>query len=447
MVGVMDDNATAVLEQSCDEFLNDMLSMAETPISNVKCQAMSQEYLGLGEGRRRLGFATTNNYRREGGGGGDRRLSGSLSVDVNVKGTATATSSVRDSSDIPFDALVVGTFNANSPVFISQLQADGVAAEIDDFDSLTSVYAIQQEPTDTASNNGNTIDGAKNPDGTGTGTGNNNNNESGIMDKGIIAAIVACGTVVVAMFGYGLYAANQRRQSARSLNNDDLDNNSLVESEFEQDTYMDQLSGMVKNATGNGAHPSLSMDESAAADNQLILRNNTTTTEAQNQHGETLTYMYSLEDGLQSPQSLLSHNIATPTSLTDELQRHMTNFIDGAKSLAPAPLPNRIRKDIYAPPGKLGIIIDTCSEGPIVHSVKPTSPLITVIFKGDLVVAVDDEGTVEWSAHYLTKLVAKKSKCERKITVMRVVVPGNDDDDEEAKKQGETVDDILNSDV
>ena len=136
MVGVMDDNATAVLEQSCDEFLNDMLSMAETPISNVKCQAMSQEYLGLGEGRRRLGFATTNNYRREGGGGGDRRLSGSLSVDVNVKGTATATSSVRDSSDIPFDALVVGTFNANSPVFISQLQADGVAAEIDDFDSL-----------------------------------------------------------------------------------------------------------------------------------------------------------------------------------------------------------------------------------------------------------------------------------------------------------------------
>ncbi|KAL7534635.1 hypothetical protein ACHAXR_006001 [Thalassiosira sp. AJA248-18] len=82
-------------------------------------------------------------------------------------------------------------------------------------------------------------------------------------------------------------------------------------------------------------------------------------------------------------------------------------------------VPNRIKKDIIAPPGKLGIIIDTCSEGPVVHSVKPSSPLVGLIFKGDLVVAVDDEDTREWSAHYLTKLVAKKSKCERKISVMR----------------------------
>lgn len=56
------------------------------------------------------------------------------------------------------------------------------------------------------------------------------------------------------------------------------------------------------------------------------------------------------------------------------------------------------------------------------HSVKPTSPLEGLIFKGDLVIAVDDEDTREWSAHYLTKLVAKKSKFKRKITVLRVKV-------------------------
>ena len=83
--------------------------------------------------------------------------------------------------------------------------------------------------------------------------------------------------------------------------------------------------------------------------------------------------------------------------------------------------PTRVRKDIIAPEGKLGIIIDTCNMGPIVHSVKANSPLEGLIHEGDLVVGVDDEDTREWSAHYLTKLVAKKSNCERKITVLRIV--------------------------
>jgi len=80
---------------------------------------------------------------------------------------------------------------------------------------------------------------------------------------------------------------------------------------------------------------------------------------------------------------------------------------------------NQQSVNIVAPPGKLGIIIDTCSEGPIVHGVKVGSPLEGLIFKGDLIVAIDDEDTREWSAHFLTKLVAKKSKMTRKITVLR----------------------------
>ena len=72
-----------------------------------------------------------------------------------------------------------------------------------------------------------------------------------------------------------------------------------------------------------------------------------------------------------------------------------------------------------APPGKLGIIIDTCPEGPVVHSTKENSPLLGLIFTGDLIVAIDDEDTTGWSAHYLTRLVAQKSKATRKITVLR----------------------------
>lgn len=127
-----------------------------------------------------------------------------------------------------------------------------------------------------------------------------------------------------------------------------------------------------------------------------------------------LTYMYSLDDGLASPSSLLSQAAGSPLTMSGNMKQQMS-WIDEA---GPIP-PNRIRVDVKCPPGKLGIIIDTCSEGPIVHSVKQTSPLEGLIFKGDLVVAVDDEDTREWSAHYLTKLVAKKSMYERKISVMR----------------------------
>jgi hypothetical protein len=41
-----------------------------------------------------------------------------------------------------------------------------------------------------------------------------------------------------------------------------------------------------------------------------------------------------------------------------------------------------------------------------------------LVFAGDLIVALDDEDTSDWSAHNLTRLVASKSKCERKITVL-----------------------------
>ena len=34
-------------------------------------------------------------------------------------------------------------------------------------------------------------------------------------------------------------------------------------------------------------------------------------------------------------------------------------------------------------------------------------------------VAIDDEDTTGWSAHYLTRLVAQKSKVTRKLTVLR----------------------------
>ena len=57
------------------------------------------------------------------------------------------------------------------------------------------------------------------------------------------------------------------------------------------------------------------------------------------------------------------------------------------------------------------------TEGPVVHGLKDDSPLVGKVFMGDLIVAVDDEDTSDWSAHYLTKLVARKSDSVRKLTL------------------------------
>lgn len=74
--------------------------------------------------------------------------------------------------------------------------------------------------------------------------------------------------------------------------------------------------------------------------------------------------------------------------------------------------------DVYAPSGPIGIVVDTSKDGPSVHSLKSTSPMMGLITPGDLIVALDDVDTRSMSAAALTRLMAKKSRQrERKITL------------------------------
>jgi len=79
--------------------------------------------------------------------------------------------------------------------------------------------------------------------------------------------------------------------------------------------------------------------------------------------------------------------------------------------------------DIYAPAGKLGVVIDTPNDGaPIVHAVKDTSPIATKIQVGDRLVAVDDQDVRTMTAIQVSKLISKKSvNASRKMTVIRHV--------------------------
>lgn len=79
--------------------------------------------------------------------------------------------------------------------------------------------------------------------------------------------------------------------------------------------------------------------------------------------------------------------------------------------------------DVYAPAGKLGVVIDTPDDGaPVVHAVKDTSPIFDRVQVGDKLVAVDGEDVRAMTAIKVSKLISKKStNPSRKLTLIRHV--------------------------
>jgi hypothetical protein len=79
---------------------------------------------------------------------------------------------------------------------------------------------------------------------------------------------------------------------------------------------------------------------------------------------------------------------------------------------------NMVSRTVIAPPGKLGIVIDTTLEGPVVHKVNPQSPLEGSLFPGDIIVAIDDVDTRAMSASAITALMVRTANLRRKLTVL-----------------------------
>ena len=83
--------------------------------------------------------------------------------------------------------------------------------------------------------------------------------------------------------------------------------------------------------------------------------------------------------------------------------------------------------DIYAPPGKLGVVIDTPDDGaPVVHAIKDSSVIADKLQVGDKLVAVDDEDVRTMTAIKVSKLISRKSaNATRKLSVIRTTVVRN----------------------
>jgi len=76
-----------------------------------------------------------------------------------------------------------------------------------------------------------------------------------------------------------------------------------------------------------------------------------------------------------------------------------------------------------APPGKLGVVIDSPEVGgPVVHAIKEGSVLANKLRVGDRLVAVDEDDVRTMSAIKVSKLISRKGfNAERKLTIVRSI--------------------------
>lgn len=78
-------------------------------------------------------------------------------------------------------------------------------------------------------------------------------------------------------------------------------------------------------------------------------------------------------------------------------------------------------RKVQAPDGKLGIVIDTTVDGPVVYSVNKNSRLSGTIFPGDIIIAINDTDTRTMSASHITAVMIKTASQPRTLTVRGVL--------------------------
>jgi C-terminal processing protease CtpA/Prc len=75
---------------------------------------------------------------------------------------------------------------------------------------------------------------------------------------------------------------------------------------------------------------------------------------------------------------------------------------------------------VTAPPGKLGIVIDTPSAGvPVVHAIKDSSALVDKVRIGDKLVSVDGIDTTSLSAIRVSKIISSRAENQRMMVFSR----------------------------
>ena len=377
----MSEDNSETFNNAATLFLGELLAMLEQPIMNIKTQVVGQELLSSRRGRNLQELVP-------------------IEVEMTVEGNFIAREDgATEPDDINLSKLSRQFFDAQQDKFVKLLQESESGEDVAYFASVNAVASVD-EPGD----NGTPASAPSPPPASDGGDG---------LAIGGIIAISLCGFLAVLLVGALVYQRMRRaplRQSAGGADSSRTAPNAAGKS---------RVSGSSKKSESKSAlSEKLSSEQSGLS---YASSNYEAQSDTQSQFGadtfggaDTMSYAYSLDHGLDAsvvsgPGSDYFGHSASGGSVPTEIP--MVSSLDDMSKA------NNFTRECFAPPGRLGIVIDTTLEGPIIHKVNPGSPLEGIVWPGDIIVAIDDTDTTTLSANEITALMAKNTNQRRKLTI------------------------------
>ena len=352
----LSDDSKSLFESVCASFLEEQLSIATPPISDLNCVLVEESFESQA-----LDRSLRDQYRM---------LSQLYLADVEITGKALSTQSHQTPESIKLKELCVGTFTVQGFLFVRALKEaeEEASSDVTVFQSVENARGVMTYDASEATS-GEQIDDPSNPDG-------------GSLSTGAMAAIAAGSAFCAVCFL--LFIAVKARNKCKNRYND-----------------IDERSGSA-NKSGKG------VDSTIYDEFPELNKNGTAKSSPTNSQGSGPTLI--------TPVSI--------TSNTEEVEVDMipSGFSGDQKSKVSSMLNSRVRRDVMAPPGKLGIMVaNTAGFGPAVHTMRDGSPMEGLIFVNDIIIAINGVNTREYTATQITQMMKDTVDEERTITVLSSV--------------------------
>ena len=434
--GPLSEGADDGFREACEKFFTDRIDEA----TEFVCFIRTWKVTAIPEARRNLQDNSSQGAAEN-------------SLDVTAEVQATSKTVEYEPSTAEFTALIIDLINANSTDFAKELRESGSAESRLYYVNVNTVDAFQEGEAPTFAPVPPTAAPVNAPP--------TNDSDDDRLSGGAIAGIVAaCVIGAVMAAGGAKYLASSNPDpspsvlevgnpsgsfspgppttsisTSKSLTTKKVANDaaatptsSLKASSKKPDSSIAAASQPSRSSTAPAAN--LSGDPSgikssdstlsiglASAQPSVLGEDASAVTGSSDKDGEDNSYAYSLDAGNMDQQSAMAGNATKSGSGGDGLDKSESGSEMSSHAMSSL-RQNMVSRTVIAPPGKLGIVIDTTLEGPVVHKVNPQSPLEGTLFPGDIIVAIDDVDTRAMSASAITALMVRTANLRRKLTVL-----------------------------
>jgi hypothetical protein len=293
-----------------------------------------------------------------------------------------------EESTVPMDDFLVGLVNQNSQQLVSLLKAQ-------DFESANLFFqglvAIEAYPTDTVRPPPPSSAPVQPPEDLDT----DDNALSGLAIFGIVAG--SLGFIAVLAFGTMKYRRKHQHSQVMEQRN-------WVSNEDHAASFAETIK-QTNGAAASGLETTDRSVPSQSRDEHSVSNASASTGGHLSKDDSSANYAYSLEGKSANARSSVhsqSHDDASSHGDSTTIYNN-TRFVS---------------RTVMAPPGKLGIIIDTTLLGPTIHQVNDQSPMVDLLFTGEIIAAINDIDTQCMSIEDITSLMAQTTNQERKLTVL-----------------------------